>query len=324
MRSGIPGAHRGFEDQMDSIAVVVVNYNTCAQLRDCLASIPSGTEVVVVDNNSNDASVDMVRREFPEVTLLANTQNQGYGAGANQGIRACGADYVLVLNSDTLLDSDSLRELALHLDGHAGVGLAAPRLMNPDGTPQLSCFPFPGTFRWLIENEPIAPLLGRVPSIRKHLLCHTPPLQAASVPWVLGAAIAVRRAVFEQVGGFDESFFMYFEEVDLCRRLRRDGWDIHYVPAARVTHLGAASTSQVRGEMAVEHFRSTLRFYRRYLGGVRLAFWISVMRAKMLFRLMRDSAAIPLARRPDERRRLREEVTAWRRTFRVTARDVGR
>lgn len=308
---------------MNRIAVVIVNYNTCARLRDCLASVPAGTELVVVDNNSRDRSVEMVRREFPGVALLANHRNQGYGAGANQGVRACRAEYVLVLNSDTLLDDSCLGELALHLERHPRVALAAPRLSNPDGTLQLSCFPFPGTFRWLIENEPLAPLLGRVPSIRRRLLCHAPPEEIASVPWVLGAALAIRRTAFEQVGGFDESFFMYYEEVDLCRRLRQNGWEIEYVPAAQVIHHGAASTSQVRGDMAVEHFRSTLRYYRRYLRGARLAFWVSVMRAKMLFRLMRDSAAIPLARQFEERQRLREDVSAWRRTFRVTTSNPG-
>jgi hypothetical protein len=304
---------------MTPLAVVVVNHNTREQLRACLATLPRGTTTVVVDNASVDGSAEMVRASFPGARLLADHGNPGYGAAANLGVRACAEPYVLVLNSDTRLEPGAPEALAAHLDRHPRAALAGPRLLNPDGTPQASCFPFPGTLRWLLENDPVAPAIGWIPGVRGSLLRFSPPRSAGPVPWTLGAALAVRRSAFEAVGGFDEAFFMYFEEVDLCRRLAAAGWEVHFVPEARVTHVGAASTSQVRASMAVQHFRSTLRFYRRHCRGPRLAFWVATMRAKMLFRLARDAAALRLAREA-RRPALREDLAAWRRAMLETGR----
>lgn len=304
---------------MSRIAVVVVNHDTREELRACLATLPPGVETVVVDNASTDGSAEMVRAEFPAVRLLADGTNPGYGAAANRGVRACGAGYVLVLNSDTRLRPGALDALREHLDRSPRAALAGPGLLNPDGSPQASCFPFPGTLGWLLENDPVAPLAARVPGLRAKLLRVAPPREAAAVPWVLGAALAVRRSDFEAVGGFDESYFMYFEEVDLCRRLAAAGRETHFVPAAEVVHVGGASTSRVRAAMAVQHFRSTLRFYRRHYRGPRLAFWVGVMRAKMLFRLVRDGLALGLPH-PARRAALREDVAAWRRAILETGR----
>ncbi|HEX2190634.1 MAG TPA: glycosyltransferase family 2 protein, partial [Longimicrobiaceae bacterium] len=209
---------------MSPSAVVVVNHNTRELLRACLASLPSGVPAVVVDNASTDGSAEMVRASFPHAVLLADGTNPGYGAAANRGVRACAAEHVLVLNSDTRLEPGALEALGAHLDRHPRAAVAGPALLNPDGSPQASCFPFPGTLGWLLENDPVAPLAVRIPGLRGRLLCASPPRRAAAVPWVLGAALAVRRSAFEEVGGFDEAYFMYFEEVDLCRRLASAGW----------------------------------------------------------------------------------------------------
>jgi GT2 family glycosyltransferase len=301
---------------MSSSAVVVVNYNDARNLRVCLASMPADAEVVVVDNASPDRSAEMVRREFPHVLVVDDGTNPGYGAGANKGVRACRADYALVLNSDTRLEPGTLDVLRAYLDRHPEVGLVGPRLVYPDGSPQASVFPFPGTLRWLVENDPVAPVAGLFPPVRSRLYRFSPPPSAGPVPWVLGAAIAVRREAFEAVGGFDESFFLYFEEVDLCLRLARAGWETHFVPHTTVMHVGGTSTGQVRAGAALEHFRSNLRFYGNHYRGVRLAFWRLVMRVKMLYRLARDGAALAVTRESLRRARLREEVIGWSRAVR--------
>lgn len=303
---------------MSRIAVVIVNYNTRDHLRACLSTIPVGAEVVVVDNASTDDSVELVRREFQSVRLRANRDNPGYGSAANQGVRMCEAEYVLVLNSDTRLEANALNALQDRLDADPEVALVGPLLLNEDSTLQPSCFPFPGTLRWLLENEPVAPVLAKVGWARRRLLCFSPPSEATDVPWVLGAAVAVRRSAFEQVGGFDPSFFMYFEEVDLCRRLTDRGWRVQHVPAARIVHLGAASTSQLRAEMAVQHYQSTRQYYRRYFRGARLVAWLSMMRLKMWFRLLRDATAMAVTRETAARLRLREDVSGWRRALRLS------
>ena len=297
------------------MAVAVVSYNTRDLLRACLASVPDGVATVVIDNASTDGSAEMVATEFPACQLIASERNPGYGAASNEAIRACQTEYVLLLNSDTTLEAGAVEALVAHLDAHPRAGIAGPRLLNPDGSLQPSCFPFPGTLAWLLENDPVAPLIGFVPALRRRTLRYVPPTESAAVPWVLGAALAIRRTAFDAVGGFDETFFMYFEEVDLCRRLRAAGWETHFVHDARVTHVGGASASQVATAMSVQHFRSALQFYRRHYRGLRLGFWLGAMRTKMLARLVRDSVRLQLSG-PDSRARLREELNVWQRALR--------
>lgn len=301
---------------MSRIAVAVISYNTRELLRACLASVRNegATEVVVVDNGSTDGSVEMVRADFPEVTLIDDAGNIGYGAASNLAIARCAADYVLLLNADTVVHAGTLEALRRYLDRTPQAAIVGPHLLNSDGTTQGSCFPFPGTLGWLVENEPVAPLAGMIPPLRRRLLRFTPPAEAAAVPWVLGAALAIRREPFEAVGGFDRAFFMYFEEVDLCRRLAEAGWEIHFLPDAQVTHVGQASTRQVRTSMIVVHYRSTVLFYRRHYRGPRLAFWLGVMRSKMAFRIARDR--VDLAMHPSRRALLRENLAAWRAALR--------
>jgi GT2 family glycosyltransferase len=254
----------------------------------------------------------MVKLCFPHVRLLAQAENLGYGAAANIGLRACFADTVLLLNSDTWLCEGSLPALSECLDHNPRCAIAGPQLVYPDGTPQLSCFPFPGTVRWLLDNDPVARVALHLPYLRRLLFRFAQPLVSSPVPWVLGAALAVRRAAFEQVDGFDSSFFMYYEEVDLCRRLGAAGWTTYFVPQAKIVHVGGASTSKYRSRMAVQHFRSTLCYYRRFHSGLSLAFWIGLMRLKMLFRLVRDEAALFFCR-PEISPGLREDVKVWAR-----------
>jgi GT2 family glycosyltransferase len=301
-------------------AVVIVNHNDRDNLRLCLASIPAGVATVVVDNASTDGSVDLVRADYPWAQVLADGTNPGYGAAANKGIRLCSTDYVLLLNTDTVLAADTLRTLQEYLDEQPAAAIAGPCLVNPDGSVQASVFPMPGTLRWLLENDPVAPVLGLVAGARKKFYRFAPPTRPTSVPWVLGAVLAIRRDAFLEVGGFDETFFLYFEEVDLCARIRAAGGEVHFVPTTAVVHTGGTSTSQVRTRAAVEHFRSTLRFYRRHYRGSRLHTWLLLMRMKMLARLLRDGAMLVVTRDRDARARLRADVAGWREALRQSGR----
>lgn len=301
---------------MGDIAIVIVNYNTRDHLRACLATIPRGAgEVVVVDNASTDGSADMVRSEHPGCVLIANENNPGYGAAANQGVCACRSRYILVLNSDTLLAPGALNGLRDYLDHHPRVGIAGPRLLNPDGTLQVSCFPFPGTLGWLLENDPVARIMGWIPTVRRRLYCFSPPKRAVAVPWLRGAALAIRREAFKEMNGFDESFFMYFEEVDLCARLWAASWEIHFVPDCEVTHHWHASTSQVRASMTIAYYRSAFKFYRRYYRGLRLATWLLIMRTKLVYQWLRHNLILLLASKPEHRSRLRADIAAWLQTL---------
>lgn len=299
------------------IAVAIVNYNTREDLRACLQSAVAagpGT-IVVVDNASSDGSAALVRAEFPQVTLLANDRNGGYGRAANEAVAACTAPYVLLLNSDTLIAPDSLAALARYLDCHPRAAIAGPRLANPDGTLQASCFPFPTPLQVVLQLGNLTAIVRHLPILGKRYLRTWPHDGSRAVPWVLGAALAIRRAPFEAVGGFDESFFMYYEETDLCYRLRQAGWETHFTPATTVVHKGEQSTKQDRARMAERFFASTVTFTRQHYSPARLIALMVLLKGLLLVKLLRDRLRLPFARDDGERARLREDIGVWQRVI---------
>jgi len=301
-----------------AVSVAVVTFNTRDYLRACLDSVLAEApgEVLVVDNASTDGTPDMVRTEYPQVALCANTANYGYGPAANQAVKNCHGAYVLLLNGDATVTPGAIGALSAYMDRHPEAGVVGPLLRHPDGSLQRSYFPFPGTLGWFLENEPLVWLLRCLPVGRERFLCFTPPTVDRVVPWVLGAALLLRRTAFEAVGGFEESYFMYFEEVDLCLRLRAIQSQVHFTPSATVLHVRGASTSQCREEMLIAHFRSSERFYRRHYSERRAWFWISLMKLKIAMRLVRDVVRLGVG--SDERTRvmLTQQLDAWKTVLR--------
>ena len=294
------------------IAVVLVSHNTRELLLDALVSVRGAREVVVVDNASTDDSVAVVRRAFPEVKVVESPVNVGYGAAANLGIAACSSPFVLLLNSDVVKRPGALSALTAHLERNPRAGLVGPRLVNPDGTLQRSCFAFLGTARLAVEKSALGRWLAAVPGLRRWLVHQGPYDRSRKVPWVLGAALAIRREAFDDVGGFDPSFFLYGEEVDLCYRLWKAGWEVHYTPAATVEHLGGGSTAAARREVEVRRVDSARRFYRRHYPPVRATLLDLLIRIAMRLRWVRDSLRLRLARDDGRRRRLAEDLAVWR------------
>lgn len=295
---------------MSRIAVAIISYNTIDHLRDCLISVRAAgaSRVVVVDNGSTDGSVEMVRRDFPEVVVHANQHNPGYGAASNEAIAATGAPYVLLLNTDTLIQPDALEKLQHYLDGHPRAAIVGPLLHNPDGTLQRSAhaFPRPMTLR---------PVVRCIPGLRDRSLLTWPHDRTRTVSWVKGAALAIRTSAFKEVDGFDPRFFMYFEETDLCYRLGTKGWETHFTPVTTVIHKGGASTEQRRAEMAL-HFHASMRqFYGRHYPRRRLARLDAVLKATTLLTLIRDRARLALTRDPALSDQLAADIEVWERVL---------
>ena len=296
------------------MAVAIISWNTRELLRRCLTTImyDAPDEVVVVDNGSSDGSIAMVRDEFPGVRLRVLTENPGYGAASNVAFTLCSAEYVLLLNSDTELRPGALAALVAHLDRCPRAGIVGPRLLNPDGSLQKSTFPFPSPLVPFVKRRPMADLVGLVPVLRDAFVGAWAHDHTRRVPWVLGAALAIRREAYERVGGFDESYVMYYEEVDLCYRLRRAGWETHFTPATEITHVGGASTSQRRPEMLARLGVSAVEFHRRHHRGLMRAAAIGLVRATLRYRYCRDWLGHRFARREPDRRLAGENLAAWR------------
>jgi N-acetylglucosaminyl-diphospho-decaprenol L-rhamnosyltransferase len=294
--------------------VVVVSYNTREHLRTCLESVlrdDPGT-VIVVDNGSSDGSVEMVQSQFPSVQLIFDPRNRGYGAAANLGFAASTTECVVLLNSDTVLSPGTLASLSAYLHEHAQVGIVGPRLRNLDGTLQRSCFPFPSPLTAFLGETHLGYLIRFVPVLRARHPRTWPHNEPREMPWILGAALAIRRAAFEQIGGFDEAFFMYAEEIDLCYRMQRRGWKIHYAPVADVVHFGGASTSRYRSAMRVQFYASIARFYHLYRGPAELRTMRTIVQARALVRLVGTLARVPIARLTGNRDRVAEDLQACR------------
>lgn len=258
------------------IAIVVVSYNVCDLLRQCLASATSAelpADVIVVDNASHDGSVAMVEREFPGVRLIANATNRGFAAGTNQGIRAAldfasPPEYVLLLNPDAFLRPGALTALAEFMDQHPRVGAVGARLFYPDGRPQEGAWHFPTLWMTLFDLfPPHGPLLGRLyASSLNGRYREERGSQPFAIDHPLGAAMLMRRATIDEVGLLDEDYWMYVEEVDWCYRCRRAGWAIWQVPQAEVVHAAGASSQQFKGRSFVALHRSRLRFFAKHFG----------------------------------------------------------
>jgi GT2 family glycosyltransferase len=249
------------------LSAIIVSYNTRDLLARSIHSIlpdAAGLEVecVVVDNDSRDGSADMVAAEFPSVKLYRAPRNLGFAAGVNEGVRRSKGRYVLLLNPDAELLDDSLARMVAFLDSHPRAAAVGPQLEYADGARQHAAFTFPTLPMIFLDYFPLhgrileSRLNGRYPPADEpHLIDHP-----------LGACMLVRREAFDDVGLFDEDFFIYCEEVDWCLRAQRKGWQIYHLPAARARHLSAASTSQQRDAMLVELHRSRLRLYRKHYG----------------------------------------------------------
>lgn len=249
------------------VSVVIVNWNTRRLLESCLESILTVgqgrlREVIVVDNGSTDDSVAMVRERFPQVCVMENAENEGFARANNRGVRLARSDFVLLLNTDAFLAPGALRAMLELAASRPNTGLVGAQLRNADGTFQASHTPFPSLWgEFLILSG-----LGRA-LWRPWYPSHGPDEGAPRrVDYVEGACMLVRRAAFLAVGGFDEGYFMYAEDVDLCRALHDAGWDVWYHPAAVVTHLGGGSSLQRKPEREGDLYRSRVRYFRKHRG----------------------------------------------------------
>jgi GT2 family glycosyltransferase len=223
-------------------------------------------EVVVVDCASSDRSVAMVREGYPTVRVLELERNVGYGAGNNEGAALAGGEYLLLLNPDAWPVGDAIARLATFLDSHPRAALVGPRLLSPDGILQPSVRGFPTLWRLATEYFFLRWFAPRTRLLNAFYAANFDHRSHREAEFVSGAAVLIRRPAFNEAGGFDPAFFMFNEEVDLCRRLRDIGWTVEFMPEAEFIHVGGASTRTVRSDMYREQLRSHLRFLAKHEG----------------------------------------------------------
>lgn len=250
------------------VSVVVVNRNTRDLLERCLDGVRAQHgvegEIIVVDNASTDGSADLVAERFPEVQLVRLTDNAGFARANNLAFGRCRGEFVLLLNSDAFLAPGALAELVAGARRHERAAAVGPRLLNADGTLQRSAWPFPRAGRVLLEAFALhRPLhrLGLVEDLRTW-----PHDEERPVEFLIGACLLIRREALAEVGGFDERFWLYGEEADLCRRFAARGWEVVLVPSAECTHIGGASSSGSSWTRLHWFYRGQKNFLRKHSG----------------------------------------------------------
>ena len=255
---------------MTDVAAVIVNYNARELLLTCIRSLRAEgvADIVVADNASVDGSEAAVRAADPNVDYHQTGGNLGYGTGANRGAATldAGIEYLLVLNPDTEVEPGTVKALREALDQDPKRGIAAPRIEEPDGT----LYPSARTFPNLVDSIGHAFLgmfMPNNPFTRRYRMLDWDHAEPAEVDWVSGSCFMIRRETWNDIGGFDESYFMYAEDVDLCWRAHKAGWKVVYEPGALVVHIQGASTDRHPYWMIAEHHKALFRFASRTTTG---------------------------------------------------------
>ena len=249
------------------VSTVVVSFNTRDLLLRCLASLEAvllPLEVIVVDNASRDGSPEAVAERFPATRVVRNSENVGFARASNQALALCQAPHVLLLNSDAEVQRGAVEAMVALLDARPHVGAAGPRTLGGDGTVQVSFGPpLTPVHEWRQRR-----LVRGVRARRPAALRRAASLAAVErePAWLSASCLLARRDALAQVGGFDEAFFLYEEDVDLCRRLRRAGWTLVFTPAAEVVHHLGRSMDQAPDRARLEYHRSHLLYYRKHNG----------------------------------------------------------
>ena len=323
------------------LSIVIVNWNVCDLLEQCLTSIlaqaasdPQSAdpgvwklsgqklpaphfEVLVVDSASSDGSVQMVRERFPDVRLYASEVNLGYAAGNNLGIRHSRGDYILILNPDTRVLPGALGAMLGYAVVHPDVGVLGPQLRYPNGSVQSSRRRFPTFGTALIESTFLQKWFPHHPTLRRYYVLDRPDDAIGEVDWLNGSCLLVRRAVIEQVGDFDEAYFMYSEELDWQKRMREVGWKVVYFPAAQVVHYEGKSSEQVVAFRHIRFQKSKIRYFKKHHGtaaGEILRYWLLM---HYLFEWMVEGLKWLLGHKRDLRRQRLDEYGQVLRTWLV-------
>lgn len=254
------------------LSIIIVSWNVRDLLAACLRTIQANTgaldiEIIVVDSASTDGTPALLREQFPMVRLLAQTENVGFTRGNNIGLKAATGQYILLLNPDTEIVGDALATMVNYLEAHPETAIVGPHTLNSDGTTQSSKRRFPTLLTGIFESTHLQPLAPRR-LLDRFYAKDVPDNAIASVDWVQGSAILFRREVYDRIGGLDEGYVMYSEEVDWCKRAHDAGFQLVYLGSAAIIHHGGKSTEQASARTHIYFQQSKIRYFRKHHGVV--------------------------------------------------------
>jgi GT2 family glycosyltransferase len=251
------------------LSITICSWNTLKDLDACLRSLEDERatvqfEVIVIENASDDGSPQMVQDKYPWVNLQVQSTNLGFGKGHNLGFGLAKGKVLVALNSDTVVHAGALASMAAFLSENPDIGIAGPKLLNPDGSLQLSCRRFPTPIAALFRNTPFGKLFPKNRFTREYLMSDWAHDEPRDVDWVSGAALFLSRDAYAKIGGFDERFFMFLEDVDICKRAHEAGFRVVYYPKAVITHAIGRSTDLAANAMIRQFHQSMMLYYKKH------------------------------------------------------------
>jgi len=286
---------------MIDLSIAIVSYNTKDILLDCLSSVRTHTttityEVIIVDNDSRDGTVAAITNNYPAMTVLANPDNRGFAKAVNQALTVSRGRHVLLLNSDTIVKGQALATMVAYLDGHPDVGAVSCKQWTGDGHLNQTCFPFPSIRDHVFYSalfQRVAPAMQAAAAATHTVDC----TQSQDVDWANGACLMVRRSLLLDLGGLDEEFFMYFEDVDLCRRLHQQGYRIRHIAEAEIVHFIGRSTGRDRERLQLVWEFSRIRYIEKHFSPFKRWLMKGWIAAGTMGRLLQSMGYVPASQR---------------------------
>ena len=291
---------------MIDLSIIIVNWNVADLLAACLDSIVSNQtqlqiEIIVIDSASSDHTISMLRQRYPQVKLIEQVENIGFVRGNNIGFQQAQGRYLLLLNPDTEIIYSALQTMVHYLDEHPDVGIVGPHTLNTDGTTQSTRRRFPTILTGIFESTWLQPYAPK--SILNHYyVADQPDTETIDVDWVQGSAMMARREVYEQIGGLDEGYVMYSEEMDWCKRAKDAGWRVVFLASAQIIHHGGKSSEQVVARRQIHFQESKLRYFRKYHGWLAAGFLRILLLTMYLWQLLIEAGKGLLGHKRDLRR----------------------
>lgn len=257
------------------LSIIYINYNTRGLLKQSLKHLfmtaPAlDFEVIVVDNDSSDGSVDMLKNNFPKIKIVRSKKNLGYAGGVNLGIKNSKGAYIAIFNPDIFIMKNSLELMVNYLDNNLSVGIVGPKLINADGSLQHSCFRYPKLFIPILRRTFLGNTNFGKKELDKYLMKDFDHKESMEVDWLLGGALIIRKSTLEKINYLDERYFLYFEDTDLCRQSHSAGYKVVYFPSSKIIHLhqresvGSSALKSLFKKTTREHIKSGIKYFLKY------------------------------------------------------------
>lgn len=257
------------------ISIIILNHKQKGLVKNCLKNIETiglnlFYEIILVDNNSNDGCVEMVKNNFPKVKIVESKRNLGYAGGNNLGIKAAEGRYILILNPDITVLKDSMEVMYQFMESHPDCAICGPKLLNPDHSVQISSFHFPKWYTPIFRRTFLKKLKFTQKELIRYQMLDWQRNEIREVDWLLGACVMVRKGAIEKAGLMDERYFLYFEDIDWCRRFHQAGYKIYYLPEAKMIHFHQRLSAQEEGLKSILnpttriHIMSAIKYFWKW------------------------------------------------------------